>query len=125
MSGAGHLPQLGLRRFGPRHCCRDFSANERLVFHRALLAFALPHAVSFMLPKGDRCRDAVPSLYGAPYMRVRIGNVDPIDVPRIIAQIQQSQTVTPGEKRPEPVLEIVDGEQADALWRGPLDLGLA
>ena len=68
-----------------------------------------------MLPDGDRHHDLVPSSYRAPDTCVGIGDVDPADVPGVIAQIQGGQAVTPGYEWPKPMFKIVDGEQADAL----------
>ena len=117
MSGPGHLPQVSLLGLCPRDRCSDLPAQERLALHGALLVLALARPVGFMLPEGNRHCHPVPSSDRTPDTRVGIGDVDPADVPGVIAQIEGFQPVTASDERPEPVFEVVDCEQADALGR--------
>ena len=69
-----------------------------------------------MLPEHNRLGQSVPSLDRPPGLRIWILDVDMDDVAGIMAQIEQLQPVTAGDQRGQPRLEIVDGEETDALW---------
>ena len=68
-----------------------------------------------MLPERDRLGQSVPSPDRPPSLGIRILDVDMADVARIIAQIERLQPVTTRNQRAKPGLEIVDGEETDAL----------
>ena len=83
--GPGHFPQVSLLGFGPGDGRRDFPAQKRLFLRRSLLALSRARSVGFMLPKGDWHGHPIPPLYRTPDPRVGIGDVDPADVPGVVA----------------------------------------
>ena len=94
---------------------RDFAADRGLLLDRAPTGFARSVSLGPVLPEGDPFKQSIPTRHRAPDSCIGILDLDVANVPRIITNIESIQSITAGDQRAQPWIEIVVGKQADTL----------